>query len=185
MDLDIVYYTDPRLTRPTAAVAEVTKELAEKAEAMFAVMYRERGIGLAAPQVGLTERLFVMNLSGREGAGEEHVIINPEVLDVSKDEEEVIEGCLSFPGITGHVRRPRGILVRYMDLDGDVHEVEADDLLARCFQHESDHLDGLLMVERFTPADQIGLKRKLKELAKKVKDGTVKGPDPSDARAAL
>jgi peptide deformylase len=185
MDLDIVYYTDPRLTRPTVRVAEVTKELAEKVEAMFAVMYRERGIGLAATQVGLTDRLFVMNLAGREGAGEEHVIINPEILDSSKEVEEVVEGCLSFPEITGHVARPSGILVRYMDLQGDTHEYDAEELLARCIQHETDHLDGLLMVERFTPADQIGLKRKLKELAKKVADGTVKGSDPSDARAAL
>ncbi|MHC5018881.1 MAG: peptide deformylase [Planctomycetota bacterium] len=181
MELDIVYYTDPRLTRPTSRVAEVTAEIAEAVEAMFEVMYRERGIGLAATQVGLTHRLFVMNLAGREGAGMEHVIINPEILQQSKDLEEVVEGCLSFPGITGHVARPRQIVVRYQDLQGDVHEVEADDLFARCVQHETDHLDGLLMVERFTPADQIGLKRKLKDLAKKVADGTV----PSDARAAL
>lgn len=185
MDLDIVYYTDPRLTRPTLPVADVTAEIAAQVEAMFAVMYRERGIGLAATQVGLTHRLFVMNLSGRAGAGEEHVFINPEIVDRSRDLEEVIEGCLSFPGITGHVSRPREIIVRYTDLEGDVHEFEADDLFARCVQHETDHLDGLLMVERFTPADQIGLKRKLKELAQKVADGTVQGPDPSDARAAL
>jgi peptide deformylase len=185
LDLSIVYYGDPRLTRPTRRVAAVTPDVVEKARAMFRVMYREGGIGLAAPQAGLTERLFVMNLAGEEGAGEERVILNPELLAMGADVEEATEGCLSFPGITGRVARPATVRFRYMDLDGAVHEVDATGLLARCVQHETDHLDGILMIERFTPTDRLGLKRKLKELAERVADGTAKALRHREAPAAL
>jgi len=184
-DLAIVYHGDPRLTRPTKRVAAVTPDVLETARAMFQVMYREGGIGLAAPQVGLTDRIFVMNLAGQEGEGEERVILNPELLAFSSDIEEATEGCLSFPGITGRVARPATVRVRYMDLDGATHEIEAGELLGRCFQHETDHLDGILMIERFSPADQLGLKRKLRELAERVADGTAKALRHRAATASL
>ena len=126
-----------------------------------------------------------MNIAGREGAGEELVVINPEILEFSKDFAEAVEGCLSFPGITGSVERPSTIRVRYQDLQGETFEAEAGELLSRCIQHETDHCDGRLMVERFTPADQVGLKRKLKELAQRVQDGTAKGLRHNEERAAL
>ena len=183
--MDIVYYADPRLTRPTQPVAAVTPAIVETVREMFAVMYQEGGVGLAAPQVGLTERLFVMNLAGREGEGEEIAIINPEVLEASNETAEAVEGCLSFPGISGRVARAATIRFRYTDIEGARHELEAGDLLARCVLHETDHLDGVLMIERFTPADQVGLKRKLKELVQRVKDGTARGLRHSGERAAL
>lgn len=184
-ELAIVYHGDPRLTRPTRRVAAVTPDVVEKARAMFQVMYREGGIGLAAPQVGLTERMFVMNLAGEEGAGEEQVILNPELLAFASDLAEATEGCLSFPGITGRVARPAAVRVRYMDLHGATHEIDAAELLGRCFQHETDHLDGVLMIERFSPTDQLGLKRKLRELAERVADGTAKALRHKTAPAAL
>lgn len=185
IELSIVYHGDPRLTRVTRRVAAVTPDLIETARAMFQVMYREGGIGLAAPQAGLTERMFVMNLAGTEGTGEERVVINPELLALSGEIEEATEGCLSFPGITGRVARPAAVRYRYMDLDGVVHEAEATELLGRCIQHETDHLDGVLMIERFSPTDRLGLKRKLRELAERVADGTAKALRHREAPAAL
>lgn len=183
--LDIVYWPDPRLSKRLVPVKAVTPALRETAREMLELMYRERGIGLAATQAGVTDRMFVMNLAGQAGAGTEVVVINPEILAFSTETEEGEEGCLSFPGLTGRVARAARIRFRYLDADGVAHERDAEGLEARCVQHETDHLDGILMPTKFAPADQVGLRRRLRELEEHVRDGTVAELRRRPARAAL
>ncbi|MCI0341393.1 MAG: peptide deformylase [Planctomycetales bacterium] len=183
--MDIVFYPDSRLSKRCVEVAKVGPDLRETAREMLEVMYREGGIGLAAPQVGLDRRIIVMNLAGRPGAGEERVLVNPTVLAESRDTSETEEGCLSFPGISGRVARAASVRFRFQDLSGEPREVEADALFARCVQHEVDHLDGVLFVTKFSPADQIGLKRRLRELEERVRAGTARSLRRTREKAAL
>lgn len=111
---------------------------------MFEIMFKENGLGLAAPQVGQTFRLFVM---GPE-IGEQFVCFNPEILEESDEQELAEEGCLSFPGLYFKVKRPNKIKVRYQDRDGKTHEREFEGLWARCFLHELDHLNGIVFVDK-------------------------------------
>ena len=139
--LDIRVLGDPILRQNTVPVKEITDELRALVADMFDTMHHARGIGLAAPQVGRTERLAVVEIEG-----EPLVVINPEIVETSgKDKAE--EGCLSIPDIYADVERPKNVVVRAMDLDGNSYEVEATDLLARCLQHEIDHLDGKLFLD--------------------------------------
>ena len=114
------------------------------AEDMIETMHKGNGIGLAAPQVGILKRIFVMNVIPEEG---NFVIINPEFLDKSGENIDY-EGCLSLPGMYGKVKRSDYVKIRYQDLNGDTHEMEATDLKARCIQHENDHLDGIMFTEK-------------------------------------
>jgi peptide deformylase len=109
---------------------------------MFETMHHARGIGLAAPQVGRTERLAVIEIDG-----ESLVVINPEIVETSSGKAKAEEGCLSIPDIYADVERPKDVVVRAMDLDGNTYEVQATELLARCLQHEIDHLDGKLFLD--------------------------------------
>ena len=139
--LDIRVLGDPILRLNTVPVKEITPELRALVADMFETMHHARGIGLAAPQVGRTERVAVVEIEG-----EPLVVINPEILETSgKDKAE--EGCLSIPDIYADVERPKDVVVRAMDLDGNSYEVQATDLLARCLQHEIDHLDGKLFLD--------------------------------------
>jgi peptide deformylase len=159
--LEIVYYPDPILRRPTDPVEEVDDEVREMVPAMIEAMHRVRGLGLAANQIGWSKRLAVVSGSGEPG--DERVVINPELVS----EEGGIameEGCLSFPGLTGMITRPELIEVRYTDLEGETVTEKADGLLARCLLHEIDHLDGVLFISKMTPADRIRLKRSIREL---------------------
>ena len=133
---------DPILREETKPVSEITPELRQLIEAMFETMYAARGIGLAAPQVGRTERLTVVDVDD-----EPMVLINPEILESSSATEKGEEGCLSIPDIYGDVERPKVVRVKAMDVDGNVFEREASGLLARCLQHEIDHLHGKLFID--------------------------------------
>jgi peptide deformylase len=139
--LDIRVLGDPILRDETKPVGEITDELRELARNMFETMHVARGIGLAAPQIGRTERLAVVEV-------DEHklVIINPEVVH-TEGKAKAEEGCLSIPDIYGDVERPERVRVRATDLDGKTFEVEADGLFARCLQHEIDHLHGKLFLD--------------------------------------
>jgi peptide deformylase len=153
MKLKLVYYPDPILRKPSAPVKEITKELREAVPQMFEIMYGSRGIGLAGPQAGLPHRIVVANIFGdARKKDEEKVFINPEILDrggVMTEEE----GCLSLPGLAAKIRRSAWVNVRYGDLDGEKWEIKVDGLWAKLFQHEIDHIDGLLMVDKMTAAD--------------------------------
>jgi len=139
--LDIRVLGDPILRQATKPVAEVTDELRRLIADMFETMHHARGIGLAAPQVGRTERLAVIEIDEQP-----LVIINPEVIErTGKAKAE--EGCLSIPDIYADVERPKDVVVRAMDVDGKEFEIEATELLARCLQHEIDHLDGKLFLD--------------------------------------
>jgi peptide deformylase len=140
--LDIRVLGDPILRQATTPVAKVTDEIRRLVADMFETMHHARGIGLAAPQVGRTERLAVIEIDG-----DPLVVINPEIVERSSEKDKAEEGCLSIPDIYADVERPKDVVVRAMDLEGKEYEIEATELLARCLQHEIDHLDGRLFLD--------------------------------------
>ena len=139
--LDIRVLGDPVLRQATTPVTEITDELRRLIADMFDTMYHARGIGLAAPQVGRTERLAVVDVDDQP-----LVIINPEII-ARTGKAKAEEGCLSIPDIYADVERPKEVSVRAMDAEGNTFKIEATDLLARCLQHEIDHLDGKLFLD--------------------------------------
>ncbi|MBW2243813.1 MAG: peptide deformylase [Deltaproteobacteria bacterium] len=147
----VLLFPDPRLKRVSSPVDEVTDALRSLAADMIEVMYDEPGIGLAAPQVGEAVRMVVMDTEWTEEGNDRdaRVIINPEILE---REGSVIwtEGCLSVPDFQAEVERAAQVTVRYTDLEGEEHVEECDELRAVCFQHEIDHLDGVLFVDRIS-----------------------------------
>ena len=148
--LDIRVLGDPVLRKPTKRVTEITDELRQLIADMFETMYAAEGIGLAAPQVGRTERLAVVDVEGKK-----FTLINPEVIERTDDIDKAEEGCLSIPDIYGDVERPFTVTIRAMNESGEQYEATASELLGRCFQHEIDHLDGKLFIDYLSP-----LKRK-------------------------
>jgi peptide deformylase len=148
--LDIRVLGDPVLRKPTKPVTEVTDELRKLVGDMFETMYAAEGIGLAAPQVGRTERLAVVDVEGRK-----YTLINPQIVTKTGAVEKAEEGCLSIPDIYGDVARPPDVTIRALDENGNQYEASANGLLGRCFQHEIDHLDGKLFIDYLSP-----LKRK-------------------------
>jgi peptide deformylase len=142
--LDIRVLGDPILRQETKAVASVTDDLRRLIDDMFETMHAAKGIGLAAPQVGRTERVAVVDV---EGGAQPIALVNPEVVTSSGDTEKSEEGCLSIPDVFGDVERPASVVVRALDRDGKPIEIEASALLARCLQHEIDHLDGKLFID--------------------------------------
>ena len=140
--LEIRVLGDPILREETKPVAEITDELRALAKNMFDTMDLARGIGLAAPQIGRTERMAVIGVEEQR-----FVIINPEIVEADGKTAKAEEGCLSIPDVYGDVERPARVRVRALDLDGKTFEVEAGELLARCLQHEIDHLHGKLFID--------------------------------------
>ncbi len=159
--LDIVKYPEPVLMEPTSAVEEFDDELRELAADMVATMHAAPGIGLAAPQVGRSERLCVLDLSVGDDEAELMVLVNPRVVEEHgnvKDEE----GCLSFPDLMIIVPRPERVVVEAQDLDGNPIRIEGEELLARCLHHEIDHLDGVLFIDRVSPLKRDLARRKIR-----------------------
>ncbi|MSR47920.1 MAG: peptide deformylase [Planctomycetes bacterium] len=153
--MEVVVYPDPRLLRKTAPVAPIDDGVRANVAEMFRLMYADHGVGLAAPQVGWSVRLFVINPSGDPAnKAEERVIINPVP---KKKAGKVIgeEGCLSFPGIYVEVERARHVVIAWTDLEGVPHEEQWSDWPARIFQHEFDHLENVLLVHRMSTADRM------------------------------
>ena len=155
MILKIVKYPDPILSRPGEPVTEFNAELRRLIADMFETTYASQGVGLAAPQVGVSKRLTTIDLSMGTEPNDKLVLINPEIISSDgKLYEE--EGCLSFPDIREKVVRAAKVRIRAQDEKGKWFEMDGEDLLARCFQHEIDHLDGMLFIFRMS-----GLKRDL------------------------
>lgn len=159
--LRILTYPDPFLRRPAVAVAEITDDVRTHVERMIETMHQARGIGLAATQVGWNARVAIV--SGAGVRGEEIALINPEIVEVWGS-EAMEEGCLSFPGVSAVITRAHGVLVRYTGLDGEVHEVEDEEMLGRCILHEFDHLNGITFLSKMSPADKLANRRALKAL---------------------
>jgi peptide deformylase len=154
LEYDLTIFPDPVLRVRAADVTAFDDALATTVRAMFARMYLSHGVGLAAPQVGLKIRLFVLNDTGEPGSGEELAFVNPTILSRGGAPTLFEEGCLSFPQIYAEVERPDGCRVRWQDLSGTVHERDFDGFVSRIIQHEYDHLEGVLLVDRMTPADK-------------------------------
>lgn len=148
--LDIRVLGDPVLRKPTKRVTEITDELRQLIADMFETMYAAEGIGLAAPQVGRTERIAVVDVEGKK-----FTLINPEVIESTANIDKAEEGCLSIPDIYGDVERPFTVTIRATNENGEQYDATASELLGRCFQHEIDHLDGKLFIDYLSP-----LKRK-------------------------
>lgn len=164
--LRIVYYPDPVLRRKAAPVEQITDEVRDVAERMVQLMHQHRGVGLAAPQVGLSWRMFVANPTGE--VEQDRVFINP-VLTLSETVDVYEEGCLSLPGINADVRRPIHAVIEATDLAGETVRLESDDLPARVWQHEMDHLNGVLILDRMSEIDRTASKRAIKELEARVR----------------
>ncbi len=162
---DILKYGDPRLVRPSEPVTEFTDELRQLVHDMFETMYAARGVGLAAPQIGVNRRLFVMDCSGGKQQNERVVLINPEIL-VTEGEVVEEEGCLSLPGLYAKVARPYRVVVRGLDLEEREVQLDVTGLAARCVCHEVDHLDGRLYISRLSPLKRDLLERKIRKMIK-------------------
>lgn len=148
--MKIITYPHPTLRYPAKAIRRVDADLRKIVQEMFALMYTAKGIGLAAPQIGLPLRLFIMNLEAKAGEGEELVFINP-VVSSPKGSDEAEEGCLSLPGMYGQVVRPKTVKIQAYNLAGQELNAELSGLMSRCAQHENDHLDGVLFPDRMSP----------------------------------
>jgi peptide deformylase len=149
---------DPVLRQRAAEVTTIDGRLAKLADDMVVTMYDAPGLGLAAPQVGVEKRLFVYDVG--EGP---RTIINPQIVE-SDGEWAYEEGCLSVPGLSWEIVRPKVVHLTGVDLDGNDVSIEADELLARCFQHELDHLDGVLLLERLDPDTRRAAMKTIREL---------------------
>jgi len=167
MELKLRYYGDPVLRERSATVETFDDELRELAQAMVDTMFRAKGIGLAAPQVGLSKRLIVaLQMSDVEDETAEPVaLVNPEVVERSSDTWVYEEGCLSIPEVVGDVTRPEHVTVRYQGLDGQQMMVTTGGMFARILLHEIDHLNGRLFIDYLSAANKSLVKPRLKEIA--------------------
>ena len=155
---------DPVLRQRASEVTDIDGKVARLAADMLTTMYEAPGLGLAAPQVGVQKRIFVYDV----GDGP-HTIVNPEVRE-SRGEWAYEEGCLSIPGLSFELVRPKELLLAGYDLDGNEVAIEADELLARAFQHEIDHLDGVLFIERLDDDDRRAAMRIIREQKLRAQD---------------
>ena len=165
--LKITHYPEPVLLTVAKPLMDedFDSDLRKLADDMFETMYFANGVGLAAPQVGVSKRLFVMDCSGGEEESEKIALINPEIIYV-EGEQLGDEGCLSFPGIYTKVKRDLRAVVRYQDVNGELQELDGEDLTARCVLHETDHCDGIVFLDRMTTLKREMAKRKIKKLQK-------------------
>ncbi|MBI1337112.1 MAG: peptide deformylase [Phycisphaera sp.] len=161
--LRIVLYPDPVLRNKASELRGVTHEVCAVAQRMLQLMHEAPGVGLAAPQVGLPWRMFVAN-ARQDGDSEDLVFINPRLIDPSREVGDYEEGCLSLPGINANIRRPLGITIEATDLEGKTFRMTSQTLSARIWQHEYDHLDGVLILDRMTPLDKRANQRLIREL---------------------
>lgn len=162
--MEVLVYPDPVLRRGGKTISAFDGDLRALADRMMEAMYEEGGVGLAAPQVGIEQKLLVLNPTGsKKDRSGELVLCNPK-LTKKKGREFGEEGCLSFPDIHAEVERWVDITVTYQDLDGKEQTMAANGWLARIVQHEMDHLDGVFFVDRLTASEKLRVKAKLQEL---------------------
>jgi len=190
MALPIVHYNDPVLRKKGDKVAVFDAALARFAEQMIATMHTANGIGLAAQQVGRALQLCVVDLRAAKADFNWELdgsrpppelfmpfaLVNPEIAVLPSDEFVYEEGCLSFPDIRGDVVRPDAIRVTYQDLQGTPHVLVCDDLLSRCIQHEVDHLNGTLFIDRMEKKVRAAIEKDIRELARKTRESAAGQP---------
>jgi peptide deformylase len=162
----IVKYGDPVLEQPAETVTEFdTPELHKLVDDMFESMSAARGVGLAATQIGIGRRIAVIDTSAGEDPAQKLVLINPEIL--RKEGTQILEeGCLSIPGFREDVRRSNKVTIRAQNVKGEFFEMTGEDLLARAFQHETDHLNGRLYITHVSPLKRDLIRRKIRKLQK-------------------
>jgi len=175
--LPILTAPDPRLKQTAKPVAAVDDAVHQLMTDMLETMYRAPGIGLAAPQVGVLQRVIVLDIAREDEKPQPLLMANPELVWVSDEDAVYNEGCLSVPDHYADVARPAAIKVRYLDENNKARELEAEGLLATCIQHEIDHLDGILFIDHLT-----ALKRNiiLRKLLKAKKSGDGKAAEPAN-----
>lgn len=163
----ILIHPDPRLKKVCTAVPDISDDLRKLADDMLETMYDAPGIGLAAPQIGVLDRIIVMDCVKEEGeAPRPMVMVNPEVIGESDDTNVYEEGCLSIPEQYAEVTRPKDVRVRWLDLNGNVQEQDFGGLWATCVQHEIDHLNGKLFIDYLGPMKRQLITRKMVKLKK-------------------
>jgi peptide deformylase len=163
--LEVVKWPNPILDAPADPVTVFDDKLKKLVNDMFETMYSAPGVGLAAVQVGISQRLFVMDCSGGKDPEQRLALINPEVLAVEGNQNGE-EGCLSFPGIFTPVERSLRAVVRAQDVQGNEFEIDDTELTARCMLHETDHCDGIVFLDKMSPIKRELVKRKIRKLQK-------------------
>lgn len=163
--LKVVTWPNPILDTPADPVTKFDEDLKTLVNNMFETMYSAPGVGLAAVQVGVLKRLFVMDCSGGKDPAQRVVMINPQVVSI-EGKQDGEEGCLSFPGIFYNVERNLRAIVRAHDIKGNEFELDGTELTARCMLHETDHCDGIVFLDKMTPLKRELVKRKIRKLTK-------------------
>lgn len=162
----IVKYGQPVLEKKAVAISEFgTADLVKLVEDMFESMYAAKGVGLAAPQIGIGKRIAVIDISSGEDPSQKLVLINPEIID-RQGTQTGEEGCLSLPTFREPVTRAQKVTIRAHKADGEIYEMTGEDLLARAFQHETDHLNGTLYINHISPLKRDLIRRKIRKLQK-------------------
>jgi peptide deformylase len=164
---DILVLPDPRLRLVSKPVGTVDADVRALVADMFETMYAAPGIGLAAVQVGVPQRVITLDLAKKDDPRNPQVFVNPEILWTSEDRASYEEGCLSIPEFYEEVERPAQVKVKYLDLDGNARELEANGLLATCLQHEIDHLNGVLFIDHLSKLKRDRVTKKFAKAAKR------------------
>ncbi len=177
----LVTLPDSRLRLASAPVGAMDKRIRVLVEDMFETMYKAPGIGLAAIQIGVPVRVVTLDVSKRDDKQEPMVLINPEITWACEELREMEEGCLSIPDYYEVVARPDRIRVRFQDLDFRAHEIEADDILATCIQHEIDHLNGVLFIDYLSKLKRDRVIKKFAKLKRDRDSDDLSAPEPGRA----
>ncbi len=160
----ILIHPDPRLKKVCPTVEGVDDAMRKLVDDMLETMYDAPGIGLAAPQIGVLRRLFVMDVAGKEETPEPMALVNPEILWTSEETRVHEEGCLSIPEVFADIERPAKVRLRFLDREGETREAEFEGIAATCVQHEIDHLDGKLFIDRLGSVKRGLITQKMKKL---------------------
>ena len=164
---DILIIPDKRLRQVSEPIKKIDSGVRKLVEDMFETMYDAPGIGLAAIQVGTPKRVVTMDLAKKDDPKQPQVFVNPEILWSSEEKATYEEGCLSIPEFYGDVERPAQVKVKYLDLEGAPHEIEANGLFATCLQHEIDHLNGVLFIDHLSKLKRDRVVKKFAKAAKR------------------
>lgn len=179
--MKIVHYPHPSLRQKAEPVTQLSKDIQILAEKMLELMYEHNGVGLAAPQVAQPLRMIAINFVGDpEQKDQELIAINPVIIEASKTIIDDREGCLSFPKLFSRVRRPKRVKVQFYNLKGELMEGVFEDLAARIWQHEIDHLDGVLFIDKMGTVGRDASKRALKEFEEAYYEAQKNGEIPKE-----